>query len=137
MRDSAGIQIVDNSAIAPDDLPAWSLSPNPILELGTLDGGEYAEQFNEIVGATRLPNNSIVIADGRSREIRYFGGDGNHLQTIGGPGEGPGELNALFSLDRIRGDTLVANKWPVGQAAWFESDGNLSSIACSGLTGPA
>jgi hypothetical protein len=123
VRDSAGITIVDNGAIDPNDLEAWPLSPSPTLELGSLDGQEFAEQFNTIVGATRLPDGSIVIADGGSRELRFFGGDGTHQQTIGGSGEGPGELGRLFSLDRIHGDTLVANDWPVGNAAWFTVDG--------------
>ncbi len=123
VRDSAGITIVDNSAIGPDDIEAWALSPSPTLELGSLDGREVAEQFNSIVGATRLRDGSIVIADGGSRELRFFDRDGTHQETIGGSGEGPGELGRLFSLDRIHGDTLVANDWPVGNAAWFTVDG--------------
>jgi len=123
VRDSAGITIVDNSAIGLDDLEAWTLSPSPTLELGSLDGREIAEQFNSIVGATRLRDGSVVVADGGSRELRFFDRHGAHQQTVGGSGEGPGELGRLFSLDRIRGDTLVANDWPVGHAAWFTVDG--------------
>ncbi len=123
VRDSAGITIVDNSEIGPGDLEAWALSPSPILELGSLDGSKVAEQFNSIVGATRLRDGSVVIADGGSRELRFFDRSGTHQQTVGGSGEGPGELGRLFSLDRIHGDTLVANDWPVGNAAWFTADG--------------
>ena len=123
VRDSAGITIVDNSAFRSVDLDAWTLSPAPTLKLGSFDGLEVAEQFNSIVGATRLGDGSIVIADGGSRELRFFDRDGTHTHTVGGSGEGPGELGRLFSLDRIHGDTLVANDWPVGNAAWFTVDG--------------
>jgi hypothetical protein len=133
VRDSAGITIVDNSAVGLDDLEAWTLSPSPTLELGSLDGREVAEQFNSIVGATRLRDGSVVIADGGSRELRFFDRYGAHRQTVGGSGEGPGELGRLFSLDRIRGDTLVANDWPVGNAAWFTVDG---SFVFNSMLGP-
>ncbi len=140
VRDSLGIEIVDNSAIPAAALPTWTLPTTPALVLGTTDGSEVAEQFNQVVGATRLESGSLVVADGGSRELRFFDANGQHVKTVGGIGEGPGELGRLFSLDRIRGDTLIANDWPVGNAAWFDSTGvflfnSLLGPYWPGLTG--
>jgi hypothetical protein len=76
-----------------------------------------------VVGAVRLSDGRIVVADGLSREARYFDVGGEALQTVGGQGEGPGELRFLYSIDLIPGDTVVLGGWPIGYRYWFDEDG--------------
>lgn len=120
-RDSAGILIIENQARI-SEIPTAPLRSPPVLALGVLEG-DPAQQFNTIVGAYRLGDGTLVVGDQGSREIRLFDRNGRHLKTVGGRGGGPGEFSMLASLDRIRGDTLVASDWPIGTLSWFASSG--------------
>ena len=121
-RDSAGITIVENSRPDMSLLDRWHFVEPPTVVLG-VDEGTPAQQFSNIVGAARLSDGRIVIADGQSKEVRYFDEGGTHLLTVGGPGQGPGEFRFLMRLDLLPGDTIVAGGWPVGWAAWFDPQG--------------
>ena len=44
--------------------------------------------------------------DNGSGEVRIFGADGRHLRSIGGHGEGPGELRVGRYIWVLPGDTL-------------------------------
>ncbi len=104
-RDSAGIAIVENVAVS-RGTAAWRFVEPPVVELGVLEG-QPAHQFSQVVGATRLSDGRIAVADGGSKELRFFDTNGRHLVSVGGPGEGPGEFRFLYSLDRLPGDTLI------------------------------
>ena len=56
----------------------------------------------------RLTDGSIAVADAGSNEIRFYSPTGEYTQTVGREGEGPGEFQRLTSLDRFRGDSLMA-----------------------------
>lgn len=49
----------------------------------------------------------VYVSDGTEAVIHIYDGDGTHLQTIGGKGEGPGEFNSIFSL-QLMGNSLFA-----------------------------
>ena len=121
-RDSAGITIVENSRPNVSLLDRWHFVEPPTVVLG-VDEGNPAQQFANVVGAARLSDGRIVIADGQSKEVRYFDQAGAHLLTVGGPGEGPGEFRLLMRLDRLPGDTIMAGGWPLGWAARFDPQG--------------
>ncbi len=90
VRDSGGVEIVENlsPALGSD---AWSIDPEPRVEIGTVDGGEpYV--FTRVWDATRLPDGRLVVVDEMSLEIRVYTPDGDHLVTFGGGGEGPEEF---------------------------------------------
>ena len=121
IRDSAGITIVDSRGSAPS---TWRFPEAPQVEIGVLQG-DPAYQLSGVVGAARLRDGRIAVADRVTKQIRFFGPDGSHLQTVGGPGQGPGEFRLLFSLDRLPGDTIVGMDWPVGSASWFDGSGRF------------
>lgn len=101
VRDSAGIEVVDvwEPLVEGDD--GWRLTEEPLLTIGRALSGQPELQFSWIVGALRLAPDTIVILDDESRELRYFDDRGNHLFTVGGPGEGPGELEWAGDLSRF------------------------------------
>ncbi len=108
VRDSAGVTIVESFAPAWDEDDAWQLSAKPLLEIGATDGPpEYL--FNRIVGAVRLEDGSIVVANAGSQQIRFYNASGTHQRSIGRSGSGPGEFQSIGWLDRFRGDSLVAH----------------------------
>lgn len=115
-RDSAGITIVDNAAPSWRADQAWRLSDSPIL---TLDGGPTAEdKFGRIVGATRLSDGRVVVADESKLQLRFYDASGRHLLSVAG--EGPrvtlpngylsGQPNGFEAIARTAGDTIVVQR---------------------------
>lgn len=107
VRDSAGVAIVENPAEAVEAAPEWSMSPEPILDVGVVEG-DSAYQLDDVTDALRLSDGSVAVADGGSSEIRVYGPDGRFRFAAGGPGEGPGEFRWLSALYRMAGDSLLA-----------------------------
>jgi hypothetical protein len=104
-RDSAGIAIVTNADPARAAV-LQRVSARPGTSIGEAEA-EPAYEFGRIVGARRLGDGRIVVADAAALEIRVFGADGKHRHTIGRRGGGPGEFQDLQSLSITAGDSIV------------------------------
>jgi hypothetical protein len=111
VRDSSGIQIVENSAYAWREGEEWTLSDSIHLDIGRLEGDPDYQLFR-VSAAVRRSDGAVVVANSGSHEIRVFDRDGNFVSASGRAGEGPGEYRSLSSLWRIRGDSLMA--WDEG-----------------------
>lgn len=126
---------------APGDIdnaqPAWGpdeilqLSAVPTLVIGT-DAGEMYE-FIRVVGAARLTDGRIVVADAGSLSLRFFDSSGAFLTSVGERGEGPGEFTSLYQFAVMPGDTLVAGP-AIGELSWFSGSGRF--LARRGTTNP-
>ncbi len=82
-----------------EDLPATAEEERPEaveatvdLEIGVADG-EEEYLFGRIGGVAVSPGGHVVVADLQAHELRAYDREGTYLFTIGGHGEGPGELN--------------------------------------------
>ena len=104
--DSAGIQIVTSTAPDWGDRAAWKVAGNAAITLGG-QAGDSALDFIGVVGAKRLADGSLVVANGGTGQLRWFSATGKHLRTVGGRGGVPGTFTALSSLYSL-GDTLLA-----------------------------
>lgn len=105
VRDSGGIRIV---SYARNDAPKqhWTLDSKPLLEIGGV-ADEGPTSFARIVGAARLSDGRIAVANAQPSEIRMFSASGAFLRSLGRNGEGPGEFNQrLFRLLRAD-DSLI------------------------------
>jgi len=71
----------------------WTLSET--LRIGSM-ADEGPELFGQIVDVEVDDQGRILVLEGQAHELRIFDADGQHLITMGGPGEGPGELNVGF-----------------------------------------
>jgi hypothetical protein len=104
-RDSAGITIVESRA-APNAGPALRLSAEPVVQIGVVEGAaEY--QLDGVQWVTRLSDGTLVVANGGSREIRYYDSAGRHRHTTGRSGAGPGEYRNISYMRRIAGDSVL------------------------------
>jgi hypothetical protein len=103
-HDSAGIVIVENLADSVD-LTVLRVDSVPLLRLG-LTSGTAAEEFGSIAGVARLSSGGIAVADNSALEVRYFTADGDHIRTVGGEGEAPGEYRQIGALGRFAGDSI-------------------------------
>ena len=104
VRDSAGIQIVDNPG-ADAQLPQWTVDAEPRVAIGVLEG-EPAYQLDQ-VRASVLHGDRIMVANGGSMELRAFDLGGKHLATGGRKGGGPGEFQGIRWMARFDGDSVI------------------------------
>lgn len=106
--DSAGIRIIDNAKPAWSTGREWRLSEKPTLDIGGGTGADY--QFGRIVGATRLSDGRVVVADQSTLQLKFYDASGRHLKSVGGKGQGPGELSDLHTIARLAADS-IAVEW--------------------------
>lgn len=112
--DSAGVRIVESKAPGWSQGSGWSVDFDPVLDL-TRTGSGPAHQFDRVADATRLNNGTIVVAERGASELRFFAEDGTLLDRVGGEGQGPGEFERLVTVNRYRGDSLVAFDFGLGR----------------------
>jgi len=63
--------------------------------------------FHEISDARVLSSGRIVLVDGGSRQLSFFGADGTLDRTVGREGDGPGEFRRIGSLTEGLDDTIA------------------------------
>lgn len=120
VRDSAGVTIVENQPDA--DVPAWSVSAEPILEIGG-DVGDPEQELYRVRGAVRFPDGRVVVANGGTQELRFYAADGAFLRAAGGEGGGPGEFQRLYFLEILGGDSLLTFDFGNRRASVFDAEG--------------
>lgn len=121
VRDSAGIRIVENAAPSLSGRQAWKVT-DPVVEIGVV-AGELAQQLDRVIGAGRLRDGRIVVANGGTNELRFFDAKGRHLKTAGGRGGGPGEFRRMLAFGRVRGDTIIVSDTRAGIVSRFDGQG--------------
>lgn len=117
-RDSAGVLVVENTVPAWDDTSMWTVSREPIAEIGNVEGSE-SQTLNRVQDGLRLADGRIVIANGGSNELRFYNSAGNHLNTVGGSGDGPGEFRWLTNVWVWR-DSIVAYDQILNRLSFYD-----------------
>lgn len=136
------------------ELPTWTM--REMVRVGS--GDEGPTSFSWVKGVAADARGRIFIYEHSTQDIRVFGPDGAHLQTIGRKGAGPGELanaegiaiasdgrlwvrdaaNGRFSIFTTDGEFLSA--WPASfcfsQGTWAPvvAEGRLVDVEC--IPGP-
>lgn len=125
-RDSAGVRIVENERPADGSRLGWRIGPEPSVTIGKTEG-EDPYLLHWAVGASRLADGRIVVANSGSSEIRSYDASGIHLATWGGKGEGPGEISSdLLSVEPWPGDSVIALFTGHGQeVSIYDSEGTF------------
>lgn len=106
-RDSSGVRIVENTRPAWASIQAWTLSNQHTVDIGSGEDSLY--ELATVMGATRLADGSIAIANMGTSNIRVYDARGRYLRAIGRRGQGPGEFRQVMGLVRRPGDTLAVN----------------------------
>lgn len=125
VRDSAGIRIVENSDPSWRGETAWRLAEAPSLTIGSLDGDPIYQLFG-VRNAVRLDDGRIVIANGGSYELRFYGADGAFLVSTGRQGGGPGEFENLRWVRRMGPDSLLAYDSRARRMSVFDFEGTFA-----------
>lgn len=125
VRDSAGIEIVESRVPSGDTARTWWVDEAPLLEIGLEDGpAEY--QFSQVEGALRLPDGRVAVADGGSREIRFFDADGDFLSVSGRRGDAPGEYREIIKLGYGPGDSIWVFDYGNRRFTVLTADGDVA-----------
>lgn len=124
VRDSAGVQIVESRAPAWDEGDGWRLAETPILEIGMAEGAS-PYLLDRVVGARRLADGGVVVANAGSQELRFYDVEGRHLHSAGGQGMGPGEYQDIGWMDGYPGDSLLVYDPRARRVSVTSSDGEV------------
>ena len=128
--DSAGIEIVENSA--PERPPGsfWTIDSEPEIVIGgvgDMDGAadDSAHMVWNATGLVGLPDGRVAVLSGGNRRILLFESSGEFSTSIGRRGDGPGEFSLPEDLQYLSGDTLVVwDEW-FGAVSYFDTTGVL------------
>ena len=95
--DSGGVAIMESLRPAWGEGEVWTVGAEALVRIGVVEG-DRVRQFSGITGGARLADGTVVVADGGSQEVRFFGPDGAFRKAVGRPGGGPGEFVVLSGL---------------------------------------
>jgi hypothetical protein len=124
VRDSAGVEIIENAGDPWSVEERWHISPEPVLRIGAVEGGE-PYLFDGVRGIVALSDGRIVVANQGDSSLRWFDAEGRFLFQRGGSGGGPGEFERLGGITVAAGDTIVAVDWSGRRFTLFGPDGGL------------
>ncbi|HSM09036.1 MAG TPA: hypothetical protein VLA33_08460 [Gemmatimonadota bacterium] len=130
VRDSAGVQIVENST---DGLWAaeggWTTEE--LLTIGDA-AGDADYKFGQIAGVDVLSDGRIAVLDQQAQRVQIYGPDGAYRQSFGGPGNGPGEFSpGAMALFVGRGDTIVVPDMGNQRVTVIPTEGEATSFPLS------
>jgi len=101
VRDSADVRI-----IAHGSSPFFDTVPRqPVLSIGREGDSDY--EFFGIRQISPLGSGNVVVANGGTSELIFYGSDGSFLRRVGQRGEGPSEFGFLTTVYTRTEDTLA------------------------------
>lgn len=126
--DSAGIELVVNSAPQWAPGKGWTIDSVPRLAIG--EGADTVENLTAITRLLRLGNGALVLAHGRT-ELRFYDSTGKRMAIAGRAGKGPGEFSAIGGMFACGGDSVL-----VADASRRVSLWNASGMLVRDMTQP-
>ena len=129
VRDSAGIQIVENLAPEWDEGSQWTVAAEPAVVIGGYRGADETADSSHLVwsvGDVRpLSDGRIAVLSSGEKKLFLFEPSGEFAGSIGRAGRGPGEFGYPQHLQVLPGDTLVVWDFMFGAIAHFDPSGEL------------
>ena len=125
VRDSAGVDIVENREPVWGSQPGWSLESSPELVLGP----EIAPDrfFYQVGDMVRFGDGRLVVENGGTQELFVFDSTGGFLTAWGGRGEGPGEFSRIRLVERCGVQELAVLE--DSRVTFFDSVGSFRGTA--------
>jgi hypothetical protein len=115
----------------PETVGVFGLDGTPVVLIGVSEG-EPALEFHHAISARRLGDGRIIVANGGTRELRWFTPDGAFLRSAGGAGQGPGEFRGTPTLFPWPGDSIAAFDPSQERLSLFGADGSIGRTVASG-----
>ena len=112
---AAGLQVVtetrgDTTVMRTLSGSVWGADATlvPELSIGEMEGPEEL-LFGRIASIAVDDEGRIHVLDGQALNVRVFDSAGEHIETLGGPGEGPGELSTGESVVLLADGRVAVN----------------------------
>ena len=135
VRDSAGIQIVENSGPLWPSGSGWTVVDSPIVDIGGV-AGDPAYDLTQINSVVRLSDGRIAVAVAGAFQIRFYDAEGTHLRTTGTRGSGPGEFQGIMGFYPVPGDSVMVMDLMVRRLTVLDDSGNVGrTFSLGGETG--
>ena len=128
VRDSAGIEIVENHAPVWDSTEFWTVDPEPELTWGGLGAppGDSAHLVYGIRGVAPLSDGRVaMLAPMGDRKVLVFEPSGRLSAAFGRRGQGPGEFHYPMGFQVLPGDTIVVWDQMFDAVDYFNPSGRL------------
>ena len=124
VTDSAGIEVVSVRPPAEVVVGGTTIDSEPELSIGVVTG-EGPQELSDVLGAIRLRDGRIVVGNGGTNQLRFFGTEGKHLYSTGRDGEGPGEFRSFDFIGTIGFDTIVVYDRRLKRLSLFDAAGEF------------
>jgi hypothetical protein len=121
--DSAGVSIAENGPTDLERLPEWTLG-DLRLDIGVVEGEEAYQLFG-VTDAHRLRDGGVLVLNGGTGELRFYGGDGVHVRSVGRRGGGPGEFRTLTETWVLSNDTIAVWDRRLRRISFFGPNGTF------------
>lgn len=119
------------------EVPRWTVEPSRRIGVAL---GDPDYELDEVMGAVRLRDGSIVVGEMRTQEIRFFAPDGRLARRQGRDGEGPGEYRQVRFLLSCGADRIWVYDTALRRLTVLGSDGAVHAIHAGptpdGTSGP-
>ena len=130
IRDSAGVEIVENHAPEYGAGQFWTIDPEPEFVLGGTEdvdalADDSAQLIWRVVGLARLPDGRVAVLSSENQQLMLFEPSGELSRIIGRAGEGPGEFTRPEQLQYLPPDTLVVWDYHMTSIDYFDTAGTL------------
>ncbi len=124
VRDSAGVAIIENFEPQWGRGNSWRLADTPVVDIGGPDA-DSVHKISRPVGALRLEDGTIVVANAGTQELRWFDRAGRYLLSAGSRGEGSIHFAALEWLGTTASGRVAAFDFGRLRLSLFDSAGNF------------
>ena len=121
VRDSAGIRIVENLPGSIEAAGTWTLSHDPVVEVG--GGVDPATPLYHVTDVAPLDDGRVAVAVNTPPQVHVFGSDGTLTTTLGRAGAGPGEFASVASIVPFTGDSVAVWDADRRRISIFETSG--------------
>jgi hypothetical protein len=128
VQDSAGVSVAVSAAPAWREGEGWRIDHVHTLEIGG-DDSAPGHDLSDVTGVHRLGDGRIVLGNGGTQELRFYGADGTYLGAAGGSGEGPGEMRSLYRVFLLPGDSLLVVDSRLRRLTVFTGQGQTARTA--------
>ena len=120
--DSAGVRIIDLGPVPLDVVEHRVLAAEPDLVIRSGEDNR-ATSFFDVRDVEVLSGGRVAVVNGSGNEILVFDGAGQHIDTWGGFGDGPGEFRYLDWLAFLPPDSLAAGDRGLRRVTVFDAAG--------------
>ena len=127
IRDSAGIEIVENHASVWESGEFWTVDPEPEFVLGGPEAlGDSAHLIWQVRGAKPLSDGRIALfTPGGDRKLLVYEPTGRLSTAFGRSGRGPGEFFRPVGMQVLPGDTIAIWSFMFGPVYYFDPSGTI------------